>query len=192
MNKEIKFFVILLMAVGIFFESYQLIRQCNLSRTVDITRQVSCKGDNIKLPVSACYEDVSLQIKITSPGEFLFITNKMGNPVLTLFNIIIGILAVRLILNLKGFEFPIRELIALRGILALAMVNLAILSFMGLYMKNWFSGNMLLNNNGYSLKDNYSNLDIYLLGIFVISILTGYLNRQIQVKSQQNTVQEYA
>ncbi|HWZ16226.1 MAG TPA: hypothetical protein VNW95_13390 [Mucilaginibacter sp.] len=191
-NKEIKFFVILILGVGILFESYLLIRQCNLSRTVDITRQASCKGDNIKLPVSACYEDVSLQIKVTSPGEFLFITNKMSNPVLTLFNIIIGILAVNLVLKLKGFEFQIRELMVLRLILALTAFKLAILSFMGLYMQNWFRGNLLLNNSGYSLKDGYSNTDIYLLGMFFIWILTGYLNRQIRVKSQQSPVQEYA
>jgi hypothetical protein len=185
MNKDLKWVLIMVFALAILVEGYLLITQCNQPRMVDIMRLGSCKNDDITLPVVGCYQDVLLNIKISSPAEFLFITDKFGNPVLTTLNIIICGLALNLLLRLKAVEFQIKDLIGLKMILIFIAIKLFIQSWISPYMHNWFSGNPLLNNTGYALKDEYSNMYLYIFWLVIVGILMSYLNRQIHIRTQQ-------
>jgi hypothetical protein len=174
---------------GILYESFQLIVQCEPTRTVNIIRQSSCKNSEITLPVNGCYLDVALKVKISSLDQFLFITNKLGNPVLTAINLVICGLALNLLLRLKTAEFRINELTRLKIILFFIALKLIIQSWMGAYMRNWFSGNPLLNNTGYSLEDEFNSdtYYVYLLWLLVALVLMNYISREIQIRNKQES-----
>lgn len=180
--------LIALFCLALVYETVSLVRQCSTNKTVDVTRQLNCKNNHSQYALSACTENASLNFTAGSPAEFLFITNSYGNPVLTLVNILICMVAIKAAFKLKSYVLSTNQWMALKAILILICIKLFIGMFSAMYTKNWYEGNPLLNQTEYHIKADYLDLDplTFLVLLFFIRMLSNFINAQI-TKSLQTT-----
>lgn len=181
MNKTTKIALVFGLIAGMIYESFTLISQCATKRSIDVTRQISCKDGNITInhALSACTENASLMLKSSSPVEFLFITNHLGNPVLTLIDLIILIVALGYAIKINLYSsILIKGLITIENILGLILLWLCVQGFCYQYTENWFIEHGY-NNTGFTVNNDSTSL-LWCCVVLILAMWTNYLRLEIQ------------
>jgi hypothetical protein len=92
MRKTNKIFLIILLAVGLLYQSSLFLRQCTAIKSIELVKEIygdqTMAADN-NIRISSRFENGILKIQSKSVTEFLFLTNQNGNIVETLTNIAI-------------------------------------------------------------------------------------------------------
>jgi len=179
MNKLNKIALIVVLILGMIYESVVLISQCNAKKSIDISRQISCNGA-LGHALTSCTENASVVLKSISSVEFLLITNHLGNPVLTLIDLFVLIVAFATAIKIKtDHGISRKELIAIRNILGLILIRLCVQWFCVKYTVNWFKGNPVYNNTGFTVNEDTTSL-LWFCVVLILIIWSDYLRLEIK------------